>query len=267
VTSAFGGQRFRFLSVSHDCWTFLNPCNTMIIAISFSRRYLKFPNYVLPPCYPRLRVIETGDKDGIGSDYQAHIRCLANHWQGICSLGWRADRASAFACEPVVRNRLSRFIGPEAGIPLSDASLLARLARSKPRSCPRASALDHPEAELGIDYAAEKTKARAELTFDKVCDLYLAEGCDTKKASTSRQTRGRIERHIKPLAGQKAHWRNNAIRCREVHARRRRGKTAADEKTKLRGRAIVEGGRGTATRTVGLLGGIMSFRSFASAEA
>jgi integrase len=37
------------------------------------------------------------------------------------------------------------------------------------------------------------------------------------------------------------------------------GKTAVDEKTKARGRAIVEGGKGTATRTVGLLGGIMSF--------
>ena len=37
------------------------------------------------------------------------------------------------------------------------------------------------------------------------------------------------------------------------------GKTAADEKTKKRGRAIVEGGKGTATRTVGLLGGIMTF--------
>lgn len=37
------------------------------------------------------------------------------------------------------------------------------------------------------------------------------------------------------------------------------GKTAADEKTKKHGRAIVEGGKGTATRTVGLLGGIMSF--------
>ena len=39
----------------------------------------------------------------------------------------------------------------------------------------------------------------------------------------------------------------------------RAGKTAADVKTKKRGRAIVEGGRGTATRTVGLLGGIFTF--------
>jgi integrase len=37
------------------------------------------------------------------------------------------------------------------------------------------------------------------------------------------------------------------------------GKTRADVKTGKRGRAIVEGGKGTATRTVGLLGGIFSF--------
>lgn len=38
-----------------------------------------------------------------------------------------------------------------------------------------------------------------------------------------------------------------------------KGKTAADVKTKKRGRAIVEGGKGTASRTVGLLGGIFTF--------
>jgi integrase len=37
------------------------------------------------------------------------------------------------------------------------------------------------------------------------------------------------------------------------------GRTATDVKTGFRGRAIVTGGRGTATRTVGLLGGVLSF--------
>jgi integrase len=37
------------------------------------------------------------------------------------------------------------------------------------------------------------------------------------------------------------------------------GKTADDIKTGFRGRAIVEGGAGTASRTIGLLGGILSF--------
>ena len=115
------------------------------------------------------------------------------------------------------------------------------------------------QAELGQDRAADKAKARAEMTFDKVCDLYLNEGCETKKASTLATDRGRIERHIKPLLGKK---RVGEITRPDVEKFMRdvaAGKTAADVKTKSHGRAIVEGGKGTATRTVGLLGGIMSF--------
>jgi len=115
------------------------------------------------------------------------------------------------------------------------------------------------QAELGQDRAAEKAKVRAELTFDKVCDLYLKEGCETKKASTIATDKGRVERHIKPLLGKK---RIGEITRADVEKFMRdvaSGKTAVDEKTKKRGRAIVEGGKGTATRTVGLLGGIMSF--------
>lgn len=115
------------------------------------------------------------------------------------------------------------------------------------------------QAELGQDRAAERAKARAEMTLDKVCDLYLAEGCDTKKTSTLATDKGRIERHIKPLLGRK---RVGEISRTDVEKFMRdvaAGKTAVDEKTKKRGRAIVEGGKGTATRTVGLLGGIMSF--------
>jgi len=115
------------------------------------------------------------------------------------------------------------------------------------------------QAELGKDRAAEKARARAEKTFGMVCDLYLAEGCETKKVTTLATDRGRIERHIKPLLGKK---RIGEITRTDVERFMRdvaSGKTAADEKTKARGRAIVEGGKGTATRTVGLLGGIMSF--------
>lgn len=115
------------------------------------------------------------------------------------------------------------------------------------------------QAELGHDRAAEKARARAEMTLDKVCDYYLKEGCETKKASTIATDRGRIERHIKPLLGKK---RISEISRGDVEKFMRdvaNGKTAVDERTKPRGRAVVEGGKGTATRTVGLLGGIMSF--------
>jgi integrase len=97
------------------------------------------------------------------------------------------------------------------------------------------------------------------MTVAQFCDLYLAEGCDTKKASTLVSDRGRIERHIKPLLGKK---RVSEIDRADVERFMRdvaNGKTATDVKTGKFGRAIVEGGKGTATRTVGLLGGIMSF--------
>lgn len=55
----------------------------------------------------------------------------------------------------------------------------------------------------GADPAVDKAKLRAEMTFDQVCDLYLKEGCETKKASTIATDSGRIERHIKPLLGKK----------------------------------------------------------------
>ena len=54
-------------------------------------------------------------------------------------------------------------------------------------------------AELGHDRAGALARSRAELSVAALCDLYLAEGCETKKPSTLATDRGRIERHIKPL--------------------------------------------------------------------
>lgn len=111
----------------------------------------------------------------------------------------------------------------------------------------------------GGDPAANRTKARAEITVGELCDLYLQEGCETKKPSTLITDRSRIERHIKPLLGRK---KISEIARPEIERFLRdvaAGKTATDVKTGKFGRAIVEGGKGAATRTVGLLGGIMSF--------
>ena len=111
----------------------------------------------------------------------------------------------------------------------------------------------------GADPAEFRAAARREPSISELCDLYLAEGCATKKPSTLATDRGRIERHIKPLLGRKRLrdvTRSDVERFMHDVATR---KTAADVKTGLRGRAIVRGGKGTATRTVGLLGGIFTF--------
>ncbi|CAM5774419.1 integrase [Labrys miyagiensis] len=122
--------------------------------------------------------------------------------------------------------------------------------------------------DAGEDPAESKADERKAMTMSQLCDAYL-EATDkglvlgkrgtAKKSSTLVTDRGRIERHIKPLLG------NRKVRdvttpdivkfMRDVTA----GKTATVVKTKLRGKAVVEGGKGTAARTVGLLGGILSY--------
>jgi len=111
----------------------------------------------------------------------------------------------------------------------------------------------------GIDPAEARDEAKNDLTISELCDLYLKEGCTTKKASTLATDRSRIERHIKPSLGRR---RVRQIRRGDVERLLRDvadGKTATDEKTGFRGRAIVTGGKGTATKAVTLLGAIFSF--------
>ena len=111
----------------------------------------------------------------------------------------------------------------------------------------------------GDDPSIEREDKKRVLSVSELCDFYLQEGCADKKLSTLATDRGRIERHIKPLLGKRD---VRSIAKRDVEQFMRdvaEGKTAADIKTTKRGRAIVEGGKGTASRTVGLLGGMFSF--------
>lgn len=111
----------------------------------------------------------------------------------------------------------------------------------------------------GADPARQKQDAMKQITVAELCDLYLLQGTGTKKQSTISTDLGRINRHIKPLLGRKKVpevTRADITRFLQDVAN---GKTASDVKTGLHGRAIVRGGKGTATRTVGLLGGIFSF--------
>jgi integrase len=111
----------------------------------------------------------------------------------------------------------------------------------------------------GEDPAQAKQADKNVLTVSQLCDRYLEHGAATKKASTLATDRGRIERHIKPLLGR---MRVPDVKRADISRFLQdvaAGKTAVDVKTGARGRAIVRGGKGTATRTVGLLGGIFSF--------
>lgn len=152
------------------------------------------------------------------------------------------------------------------------------------------------EVASGGDPAERRLRDRNAVTVKELCEEYLAATKKglvpgkrglPKKASTLATDKGRIERHIIPLLGRRRvvdlTSSDIARFIREVAG----GKTAVDvrrkpdegEKSgngarhkelsglrviysagiKRRGRAIVEGGRGTAMRTMGLLSGILSF--------
>jgi integrase len=115
-------------------------------------------------------------------------------------------------------------------------------------------------SELGLDPAAERLRKRKEMSVSGLCDLYLEMGVETKKPLTVAGDRGRIDRHIKPLIGSKRAFEVTTADVERLMKDIAAGKTRADFKTgRSRSRVIVRGGKGAATRTVGLLGGIFSF--------
>ena len=109
------------------------------------------------------------------------------------------------------------------------------------------------DVAAGNDPQGAKAERRGELTVAELCDLYMAEGTATKKASTLALDRIRIDRHIKPRLGK--------MKVSDV--------TRADLERlmvdvgsgKIRGEATphIRGGKGAASRTIGFLGGIFTF--------
>jgi hypothetical protein len=120
---------------------------------------------------------------------------------------------------------------------------------------------DNPAEERHLDHKA--------ITVRELCTLYIADleaglilgkGGRPKKPTTIATDKGRIRRHIIPLIGTRRVKDLIKADINKVLKDIMAGKTRASVKTdKLRGKAIVRGGAGTATRTVGLLGGILTY--------
>lgn len=111
----------------------------------------------------------------------------------------------------------------------------------------------------GADPAQRKKAFREMPTVGELCDSYLQDVIGLKKQSTLDTDKGRIERHIKPLLGKRKVSEITPADIRRFLKNVAEGATSKTTKTKPRGKAVVKGGKGTATRTVGLLGGIFTY--------
>lgn len=114
----------------------------------------------------------------------------------------------------------------------------------------------------GIDPATAKREARTAMTVAELVALYQAEGPAEKpnKKESSWTTDDRVlRRHVLPLLGRKmvkSLTREDIARFQsDVTA----GKTAMEEKTGFRGRAIVKGGKSVARLATVVLGAMLQF--------
>ncbi len=122
------------------------------------------------------------------------------------------------------------------------------------------------KATLGTDAAAERDKARKADTVSDLVDVWLEEAAHISRRTGESRTatnvageRGRIDAHVRPQLGKRRLMelqRRDIERFRDAVAR---GATRRTTKTKLRGRAVVRGGAGTAARTVRMLSSIFAF--------
>jgi integrase len=124
------------------------------------------------------------------------------------------------------------------------------------------------EVAKGADPAESRKLARGAMTIEELSREYLEKAergliltrrGEAKSSTTLYTDKGRINRHIIPLIGKRTVKDFTITDANRFQRDVISGKSAADVKTKARGRAIVTGGKGTAARTMGLLGGIFSY--------
>ena len=120
---------------------------------------------------------------------------------------------------------------------------------------------DNPAEERQLDHNAITVKELCTLYINDLnAGLILGKGGRPKKSTTIGTDTGRINRHIIPLIGTRRVKDLARADVNKVLKDIMAGKTRVEVKTKkLRGKAIVRGGAGTATRTIGLLGGILTY--------
>jgi hypothetical protein len=120
---------------------------------------------------------------------------------------------------------------------------------------------DNPAKERQLDHQSMTVKDLCQLYLkDLDAGLILGKGGHPKKVGTIVSDIGRINRHIIAFIDDRRVKNLVKADVAKVLKDIMAGKTRVSVKTKkLRGKAVVRGGIGTATRTVGLLGGILTY--------
>lgn len=110
------------------------------------------------------------------------------------------------------------------------------------------------EVMNGKDPMGHKQERREAITVDELLTQYVESPTFSEKAETTKATdRGRIDRHLRPLLGNKHADLITADEIKKAQTAIAEGKTAGRFKTKARGLAKVRGGAGTADKSVLIL--------------
>jgi integrase len=113
-------------------------------------------------------------------------------------------------------------------------------------------------ATRGGDPSAERHEARKAMTVAELCNWYLKDAVGRVKPSTLAMDRSRIECHVKPLLGRRTVGALTLADIERFQGHVAAGKTAKPRPEKGRAGRIT-GGRGVASRTVGMLATILEF--------
>jgi integrase len=133
---------------------------------------------------------------------------------------------------------------------------IARVGAITPNEA-RGLALQHAaKVATGEDPSADRQQIRRSITVAELCDLYTAATASRIKASTQDANRSRIERHVKPLIGNRTVVSLTPADVNKLQSDIAAGKTAAE---RLGRGGVTTGGKGVASRTIGMLATILEF--------
>ncbi|MFO1086517.1 MAG: tyrosine-type recombinase/integrase [Reyranellaceae bacterium] len=114
----------------------------------------------------------------------------------------------------------------------------------------------------GIDPSAERQAKRDDILIADLIETYLTDGPAAKpgkKASSWATDASNLRRHVAPLLGRRHLATISQVDVQRFQRDVTQGKTKADVRTGKRGRAIVEGGPGTAARTTAVLSAMLQW--------